>query len=331
MKSSWLALGVLVAAGAAACTASAGRAVLPTDVPSAPRFVRVGIVEGGKTTVRRVPMEDYVAATIISEFAPPDGDPATVERMLEVQAVIGRTYALAHLDRHAREGFDLCATTHCQLFQPSRLQTSRWALQAIEAVRRTSGTVLWFDGAPANALFHADCGGHTSTAADVWGGAGRPYLVGAADDGPADAAHAAWRYEAARGPVLRALNADPRTRVGARLDGIQVLERDPAGRAEQIGLHGTVERIVRGEALRDVLTQAFGGRTIRSTWFDVRRNDGGYVFEGRGFGHGVGLCQAGALARIRAGTRLPAILQKYFPGTRLVAMRRFEPLSQSLR
>jgi stage II sporulation protein D len=92
-----------------------------------------------------------------------------------------------------------------------------------------------------------------------------------------------------------------------------------------------VERIVRGEALRDVLTQAFGGRTIRSTWFDVRRNDGGYVFEGRGFGHGVGLCQAGALARIRAGTRLPAILQKYFPGTRLVAMRRFEPLSQSLR
>lgn len=264
-----------------------------------------------------MPLEEYVAATIISEFAPPDGEPVTVERMLEVQAVIGRTYALAHLGRHAREGFDLCATTHCQLFQPSRLRTSRWAAQAAEAVRRTSGTVLWFDGAPANALFHADCGGHTSTAADVWGGTGSPYLAAVEDDGPAEEAHAGWRYEAARASVLRALNADPRTRVGARLDGIQILERDSAGRAEQIALHGAVERIVRGEALREVLTQAFGGRTIKSTWFDVRRQGAAFVFEGRGFGHGVGLCQAGALARVRAGTRLPAILQKYFPGTRL--------------
>lgn len=321
MKSSWCVLAVLVTAGAVACTAPATRAILPTAVPAAPRVVRVGVAEGGTTTVRSVPIEEYVAATIISEFAPPDGEPVMVERMLEVQAVIGRTYALAHLARHAREGFDLCATTHCQLFQPSRLQTSRWAGQAAEAGRRTSGTVLWFDGAPANALFHADCGGHTSKAADVWGGAGRSYLVAIADDGPAEEVHSRWRYEAGRASVQRALNADPRTRVGRRLDGIQILERDSAGRAEQIALHGTEERIVRGEALRDVLTRAFGGRTIKSTWFDVRREGAAFVFEGRGFGHGVGLCQAGALARIRAGTRLPAILQRYFPGTKLMVMR----------
>jgi stage II sporulation protein D len=288
---------------------------------TAPRLIRVGVVEGGKTQVRAVPIEEYVAATIVSEFAPPDGEPAVVERMLEIQAVIGRTYALAHLGRHGRDGFDLCATTHCQLFQPARLQTSRWAPQAAEAVRRTSGTVLWFDGAPANALFHADCGGHTSTAGDVWGGTDRPYLAAAADDGPAKSVHSQWRYEAGRASVQRALNADARTRVGARLDGIQILERDSAGRAERIALHGTEERIVRGEALRDVLTQAFGGRTIKSTWFEVRRDGALFVFEGRGFGHGVGLCQAGALARIRAGTRLPSILQRYFPGTRLTTLK----------
>ena len=55
------------------------------------------------------------------------GEVETVERMLEVQTIISRTYAVSHLGRHAREGFDLCSTTHCQLFDPRRLQTSRWA------------------------------------------------------------------------------------------------------------------------------------------------------------------------------------------------------------
>ena len=117
-----------------------------------------------------VPLEDYVEATILSEFAPANGDPATVERMLEVQALLGRTYAVGHLGRHAREGYDVCDRTHCQLYQPGRLTTSRWAPQGADAVRRTASQVLWFDGAPALAVYHADCGGRTSAAAEVWGG-----------------------------------------------------------------------------------------------------------------------------------------------------------------
>lgn len=317
---SWCVLIIGMAAGSSACSGPAARAVLPSTMPPAPRVIRVGVADEGQTTIRRVPLEEYVEATIISEFAPAGGDPAVVERMLEVQAVIGRTYALANLARHEREGFDFCATTHCQLFQPSRLQTSRWAPQAARAVRRTSGTVLWYDRGPARVVFHADCGGHTSAAVDVWGGTARPYLVAIADDGPAGKVHAAWRYEAPRAVLQRALNADSRTRIGTRLDGIHVLDRDSAGRAERVTLHGAEDRIVRGEALREVLTQAFGARAIKSTWFEIRPERASFVFEGRGFGHGVGLCQAGALARIRAGTRLPAILQRYFPGTRLVTL-----------
>ena len=282
--------------------------------------MRVGTRDAGKLTIRRVPLEQYVQATILSEFAPAEGDPQTVERMLEVQAVISRTYVLAHQSRHAREGFDVCATTHCQLYQPGRLKTSRWAPLAAEAVRKTAGTILWYNGAPATVLFHADCGGRTSKAADVWGGVDRPYLVAIADDGPAENAHATWRYESTRAAVQRAVNADPRTRVGSTLSGIEVLERDSAGRAERVALHGSQERIVRGDALRDVLGQAFGARTVKSTWFDVSRSGNSFVFDGRGFGHGVGLCQAGALARIRGGAKLAAILQKYFPGTRLVTL-----------
>jgi len=312
---------LMVAVAAAACSRPGARAELPFSTNSAARTIRVGVVEAGQTTIRRVPLEEYVEATVLSEFAPAAGDPGVVERMLEVQSVISRTYALAHLSRHGGAGFDLCATTHCQLFQPSRLQSSRWAPQAAVAVRRTARSVLWYDHGPARALFHADCGGHTSNAVDVWGGAARPYLIGRADDGPADDVHSAWKFEAPKTAVLRALNGDARTRIGARLDAIDVLDRDQAGRAERIALRGAQDREVRGEALRDVLGQAFGARAIKSTWFDVRAERTQFVFEGRGFGHGVGLCQAGALARIRAGVKPAAILQRYFPGTRLVAMR----------
>ena len=96
--------------------------------------------------------------------------------------------------------------------------------------------------------------------------------------------------------------------------GFRYLDRDQAGRAERIALGGAQERVVRGEVLREVLARAFGGRAIKSTWFDVRPERTLFVFEGRGFGHGVGLCQAGALARIRAGAKPAAVLQRYFPG-----------------
>ena len=145
---SWTAAILAIAASACAPRFRA------TDLPAAPRrapaTVRVQVVEAGKPAVRSVALEEYVQATIISEFAPASGKPAVVERMLEVQAVISRTYAVAHMGRHRAQGFDLCATTHCQLFQPSRLKTSRWALAARAATLATSGAILWYGNRPAS-------------------------------------------------------------------------------------------------------------------------------------------------------------------------------------
>src|SRR6185503_6548829 len=201
-----LTLILVVTTVSASCSAPATRATLPSARAPEPGAIRVGVRDGNRVTIRKVPFETYVQATILSEFAPANGDPETVERMLEVQAIIGRTYALSHLNRHASEGFDVCATTHCQLFEPSRLTTSRWAAQAAEAVRRTTATVLWFRNGPADALFHADCGGRTSRADDVWTGVGQPYLVSIEDDGPAASAHATWRYETTEAALITALN-----------------------------------------------------------------------------------------------------------------------------
>ena len=304
---------------ALAC-APASRTEMPVVAWQAPEHVRVQVEDKGSSAIRAVPLEDYVAATILSEFAPAAGVTAEIEQMYEVQAIISRTYGVMHVSRHARDGFDLCSTTHCQLYQPGRLRTSRWAEVARMAASRTAGAVVWFGEAPAATLYHADCGGHTSDASAVWGGRGFPYLAGVEDDGPAEGAHMTWRYTATVDAVRRALARDPRTRSDGPLE-IAVVERDDAGRATMIALTRNRETRVRAETVREVLTAAFGPRAIRSTRFDVRRDAAGFHFEGRGFGHGVGLCQAGARARIRAGATRSEVLLRYYPGTTIVRLR----------
>ena len=318
MKYSWCVLTAALVLLSSACMA--GTRPHPIEIQrGAVSYLRVRLTPGG--TIRRVPLEEYVRGAIISEFAPPSGDPAIVERMLEVQAVIARTYAMAHVSRHASDGFDLCSTTHCQLYEPGRLKSSMWTDAVHEAAKQTAGMVLWHGTSAARAVFHADCGGHTSAASDIWTGIARPYLIGRKDDGPAEAAHISWRFEVGSRKLLAALNNDARTRLGKQLTQIRVARRDEGGRATVVELRGSRSLSVRGEEFRTVLTRAFGAKSVRSTRFEIDRERDGFVFEGRGYGHGVGLCQAGALARLKAGARPEQVLARYYPGTRLIVLR----------
>jgi stage II sporulation protein D (peptidoglycan lytic transglycosylase) len=306
---------VLAVLALGACAPGPVSVVMPGGVMRARAVIlRVQVQEGTALVVRDVPLEDYVAAAAVAEVHPDGGD-RMAARVFEVQAVIARTYALSNRGRHARDGFDLCSTTHCQLYDPGRLGTSRWTATVREAVSRTAGEILWFDNAPARALFHADCGGHTSNASAVWGGTAPAYLAGSRDGGPAESAHVEWTFDTTAAALRRALDADTRTDVGATLDRIDVAGRDAAGRAELITLRGSRTFVVRGEVFRDAMSRAFGVKSIRSTLFTVKKSKDRFVFSGKGYGHGVGLCQAGALARLRAGESVEQVLSFYFPGT----------------
>jgi stage II sporulation protein D len=305
---------VAVLLGTLACAAGPDVSLPGSPPPSLSRDLRVRTTDKGWTVIRMVPVEDYVQATTLSEFAPASADTSLVERMLEVQSIISRTFALTNRGRHGADGYDLCSSTHCQMYEPGRLKTSRWRGAAETALAKTRGAVLFFDSQPADVVFHADCGGHTAAAEDVLGGGGRRYLLARPDP---EAGHVKWDYSMSVAQARAALNKDARTTVGQRLDSIQIETRDKSGRALTVRLRGTRDIQVSGEDLRRVLTQTFGERTIRSTLFEVRRTGDKLVFTGRGFGHGVGLCQAGALARLRKGESPEAVLQHYFPGVRL--------------
>lgn len=291
------------------------RVELPSGDSVRPSAVRVQVREGRGLVVRDVALEQYVLTTVLSEVDPSSRDAALLARMYEVQAIISRTYAISHRGRHAREGFDLCSGTHCQLYEPVRLTSSRWTDVARKAVARTERELLWFEGTPAEPLFHADCGGRTSSATSVWGGMAPSYLAGTRDEGPARDAHVEWTFETRTSELRDALNRDARTSVGTSLQSVDISTRDEAGRAERITLRGTRTVTVRGEVFREAVTRALGTRTLRSTLFTLRRSGDRFVFSGRGFGHGVGLCQTGALARLRSGVSPEQVLAFYYPGT----------------
>jgi stage II sporulation protein D len=267
-----------------------------------------------------VPLEEYVLASVLSELTPINESAATMARAYEVQAVLARTYAVFSIGRHGADGFDLCDATHCQLYEPGRTKTSRFASAAREAVRRTEGVVLTYAGRPAETLFHSDCGGYTASADATWGGPAVPYLLSKPDDVPA-LTHRKWRFQVVADKLRLAFNADHESQVGRRLTGVEVRARDISGRAVRVVLSGEQSPALRGEDVRAIMNRAFGDTAIQSTRFSISRAGSAFLFEGTGFGHGVGLCQVGALARARRGEPVDRIFADYFPGALLTALR----------
>lgn len=296
-----------------------GRVTMPGAIsdPADGGEVRLRVRVAG--SVMSVPLEQYVLGAALSEVTPVGVPPTTAGRIYDVQAVIARTYALSRRGRHAAEGFDLCDDTHCQLYQPDRVGTSSFSAVARAAVDRTRGLVLRLDSPSRpviEALFHADCGGATTTPAVAWGGTNHSYLP-SRDDVVEGLTHRTWTFQATREEWRRLLNADSRTAVGAQLTGVTVTSTGPGGRVTAISLQGTRTRVVSGEVLRNVVTAIRGSQSILSSRFTIEATNGGFVLRGSGFGHGVGLCQRGAQARAVRGDSLAAILDHYYPGARL--------------
>lgn len=303
----WIVIGL---SAAAACAPAAPR--LPGS-PGRDLPARLRVQVAGRTVV--VALEQYVLGAALSEVTPTGERDAVAAKVYEVQAIIARTYAAANVGRHQREGFDLCDKTHCQLYQPARVQTSRFAAAARQAVVATTGRILRHNGRPAETMFHSDCGGHTTTPLDAWGGQPLPYLTGREDALP-PGTHRSWQFAASAQEWTAVLARDPRTAPGGLLRSLRVTQVDRSGRVAEVEVTGTRTRLVSGSTLRTVVTVDRGERSILSSRFTISPIAGGFRLDGTGFGHGVGLCQVGAIARARRGDSVGAILGHYYPGAR---------------
>jgi SpoIID/LytB domain protein len=299
--------------------------------------VRVHLVHDNVT--REMALEDYVLGVLRTE-----GSMEPEPEALKALAIAIRTYAVKNRGRHAKDGYDFCSTTHCQRFAaggvgsprvskgsvtdlalPDRPYSSgaaplgtpdRASDTLIAAVKATEGQVLLDDhGQPADVYFGASCGGETANIGTLWGTSPPAYLRGVRDEYCLSGPHATWTDVITRSNLLRALQSDARTDVGARLDQVIVNKRDESGRAEFITLEGEHRNTVRGWDFKIIVGRVLGWNVLKSSRFDVTRTGSNFVFRGSGFGHGLGLCQEGAHVMALRGASYQRILEKYFPGT----------------
>ena len=245
-----------------------------------------------------LPLERYVASVLVSEAAD------APKEALAAQAVVTRSWALAHRGRHGDA--DACDLTHCQLYRGER------SPEADAAALRTDGQVLRAGGRVVPAFFHASCGGHTAPARAVFGEPGPAGVPDLAAEGRPYCAEPPWTFELDRGALAKALRLHP---TGA----VRVLGRTADGRVRAVEVFG---RVVAGARFVAEVTRALGYGSLRSARFRVHADGERLRFEGEGRGHGVGLCQVGAAARARAGQGYGALLRAYFPGAEVSAVGR---------
>ena len=283
-----------------------------SDLKPQSQNVRVHLVRENITRI--MPVEDYVRGVVAAE-----GSLEREPEALKALAVTSRTYVLKNLGRHAKEGYDFCTTTHCQRYMPANADALENVPEAIsEAVAATKGEVLR-DGENelASAYFSASCGGATANIGTLWGGSAPPYLRGVRDEYCTSEAHHDWTDVISQARLLKALESDPRTNVGARLSSINVLRKDASGRAEVIAIDGDRRITVNGWDFKIIVGRALGWNLLKSSRFEISRSGSNFVFRGSGFGHGLGLCQEGAHVMAERGAGYRQILAKYFPATRV--------------
>lgn len=273
---------------------------------AAPATIRIGRQKsGGGFDVEVLSLDPYIARVLAGEALPGSGPAA-----LEALAIAIRTYAIGNLGRHRADGFDLCDSTHCQVTRAARPETEA-------AAQATAGQLLLYQGKPATVYYSASCGGRTELPSAVWPGAEDvPYLPSQPDDGCGDGQP--WRSEIALNDLRRAFQS---AGYKGTLRDLKVLSRDSSGRVSRLGLEGLTPNEASGQDLRVALGGTIGWTHIRSALFDVRRERDSFRFEGKGYGHGVGMCVIGSAKLADRGETAEAILKRYYPGTLISAGR----------
>ncbi len=272
---------------------------------------------GTLTVVNRLPIEDYVMGVLAGEI--PHNWPLEA---LKAQAIAARTFAVLQrlTARQKGEPYDLEGTAQFQRYQGSDLVND----EIRQAVLETHGRIITYDSKPIEAFFHSNCGGETCGADEVWS-RDRPYLRPVACPFGNNGAHFRWKAEIPTRDLVRKLRA-----AGVLVGDIvrlEAAERDESNRILELSItdaDGSVQTM-RGSAFR----MAVGPDVIRSTRFTAQVGPASVVFNGKGWGHGVGMCQEGACGMALKGYNAFEILRYYYRGVMIEDLKQYPQLFQA--
>jgi stage II sporulation protein D len=252
------------------------------------------------TIVNQVKMEKYVAGVVESE-----GGRFNELEYFKAQAVLARTFAIKNLKKHINDRYNLRDDVSSQVYHSrAYLQNSEAIREAVQATR--DSVLIDSDGDIVLGLFHANSGGQTANAGDVWS-KDISYLRSKPDPFSVGQTSYSWTKKVSRQDVLRFAADNLGTNSGNPDLKTALLNFTQEERKSHFEFNGK----------RIKLTQFRARFGLRSTFFTIHEEGDFFVFTGKGFGHGVGLSQDGAIKMSSSGFSYENILYFYFENTKL--------------
>ncbi len=253
--------------------------------------------------VNQIALEDYIKGILyheVSHYWPVE--------VLKAQAIICRTYALYQKQENSSKDYDLTSDIYSQVYggrDAERYRTNK-------IVEETKGMILTYKGRIFPAYYHATCAGHTEDAALLWNISLEP-LKGVVCNFCKESPHFNWHQVSSQEEIKDALVRSGYAEFN-RIKDIIIDGRDDSGRIKGLKLvTDTKEIIIPAKDFRNII----GPNVIKSTNFSVELADDDIIFEGIGWGHGVGMCQWGAYFMAKEGYDYKEILEYYYPGSRI--------------
>ena len=252
--------------------------------------------------INAVPLEDYVASVLSSEFGFNELEGA------KALAVCIRTLALKSLTSQNGPNFAVADDESWQVYQGTGAITPT----AIQATQETLGQVIVHDNKLIDAVYFASSGGITANNEDVWNTSQvEPYLRGKDDAYDSGSPHHSWTSRISKPQLLSHMS----DMYNSQIIGISIASvnrRDNRVQTMSLRTRGGEDITISGSEFREKVTNRFGREGLKSTLFSMEERSNRYEFEGRGFGHGVGLNQWGARELSRRGQLYEEILAFYY-------------------
>ena len=242
--------------------------------------------------VNRVDMDEYLKGVLPKEMSP-----SFPMESLKAQALCSRSFAINNYNKFIKNGYNLDDTTRSQVYYGKDVEEKT----TNKAVEETVGQVIKYDGKVAETIFCASSGGYTVASSEAWGGNSVPYLISKEDP---YSVHP-WKYEL-KNSDLKKLNLSDVFSVS--------LDYNNSNRVNNLTF-STSKGDVKIKATD--FRQKIGNTIIKSTLFDVNVIGNKVFVSGKGYGHGVGMSQYGAVEMAKKGSNYKDIIEFYFPGTNI--------------
>jgi stage II sporulation protein D len=262
--------------------------------------LEVNYSNGCLQLINVIDLELYIMGVVETEAGP-----VAPLDFYKVQAIICRTYAVRNFNKHLEEGFNLCDDVHCQSYKGRY----RWNEDVEIAVEATSDLIITDpDTIPIMAVYHSNSGGETHGAESIWLN-GESYLKPVLDPFSVDQPNARWE---------RIIPADSWFTY-LKSKGFTTGEKPDTISFESDQKHRSKYYIVTSDSLE--YNRIREDWNLKSSFFSVIYNDGFIILKGKGYGHGVGLSQEGAMNMARKGYHFTEILNFYYHNIKIINYR----------